>query len=104
MATSLVSTVLGIELEAEEIIASVSAKAASRIEQAKVDSEAAVGASRQALANEVKKLEAAAVVERDAKSRELTAVGEASLSLVNDISDATCKKAVTLLVKAMTGK
>ena len=104
MATSLVSTVLGIELEAEEIIAGMKVKAAACIEQAKADSEAAVAASNNVLAAEVKKLEAVAASERAAKERELTAVGEASLALVNNISDAARNNAVKLLVKSLTGK
>ena len=104
MATSLVSKVLEIELEAENIIAEMRVAAVSRVEQAGKQCEAEVASSQKALANEVKKLEAAADGERASKAQELAAVGEASLAVVNDISEATYKKAVKMLLHALTGK
>ena len=104
MATSLVSTVLGIEREAEGIIEKAQQDADALIRQAKAKCEAEAEVSRQASEREVKNLEALAGEERAKKARELTASGEASLSTVKGISNAAYKKGVDLILKALAGK
>lgn len=104
MSTSLVSTVLGIEREAEGIIEKAQQDADALVRDAKAKCEAGAETSRQAVEREVKRLEAVAVEERAKKIQELTASGEASLSTVKNISDAAYKKGVKLILEALTGK
>ncbi len=104
MSTSMVSTVLEIEREAEDIITSAQNEAATLLENAKASCQAATEEAHSKTENEVKALEAQAAEDRSLKVKELTAVGEANLSKVRRVSEAAFDKGVQLIMAALAGK
>ena len=104
MSTSMVSTVLEIEREAENIITSAENEAAKLLEDAKSKGKAVTDELHSKTENEVKALEAQAAEDRSLKVKELTAVGEANLSKVRSVSDAAFDKGVQLIMAALVGK
>ncbi len=104
MATSMVSTVLGIEREAEEIIEKAKQDSAALVEDARKKSEDAAVAALAAAQGEIKKLEAQAVEDRTKKIQELTASGKAALSKVKSISDSAFEKGVKLVMNMLSEK
>lgn len=104
MSTSMVTTVLEIEREAEDIIATAKNEAAKLLEGAKAKCTAEADEIRSKAENEVKALEAQAAEDRSLKVKELTAVGEANLSKVRSVSDAAFDKGVQTIMAALAGK
>ncbi|GEM_PF-2720562 len=104
MSTSMVSTVLEIEREAEDIITSAKNEAVKLLEDAKAKCTAEAEEIRSKVENEVKALEAQAAEDRSLKVKELTAVGEANLSKVRSVSDAAFDKGVQTIMAALAGK
>lgn len=104
MSSSLVSTVLEIEREAEAILTKAAEDAKQAVADARVKREADGKAYFDTVKAEVRQLEEKASSERDKKSRELTASGEAALSAVRNISDAAFDNGVQFVMKALAGK
>lgn len=104
MSTSMVSTVLGIEREAEKIVKEAESNAVTLVADAKARAHKASEAAKQATASEVAKLEAQAAEDRAKKVQELTASGKASLAMVKNVTDAAFDKGVSLIMQALAGK
>lgn len=104
MSSSMISSVLGIEREAEAILSKAEEEAKQALADAKAKREADGKAYFEAIAAEVKQLEEKASAERAKKVKELAASGEAALSAVRNISDAVFDNGVQYLLKALSGK
>lgn len=104
MSTSMVSTVLEIEREAEEILKAAEKDAAKIVADAKAKCVADSESAKAQLAGEVRRLEAQAAEEREMKVKELSAAGEASLSTLRSISDSAFDKGVRTILGALLGK
>ncbi len=104
MSTSMVSTVLEIEREAEAVIAASIESADTLAKDAKAKREEA---SREILAQakkDVAGLERAAAAEREVKVKELVAAGDEALAAVKNISDAAFDSGVRHVLKTLAGK
>lgn len=104
MSTSMVTTVLEIEREAESVLANAKQEAEKIVAEAKVKREAATKAAEEGIKKELAALEAKAVAERTQKAKELAATGEAALSTVRNISDAAFAGGVQYIMNALSGK
>lgn len=104
MSTSMVSTVLEIEREAERILTQAGQDKDRMLAEAKEQRTAATRAHDDAVKAEVADLERAAKQDRDAKVKELVATGEAALSAVRNISPAAYEAGVGHVFKALSGK
>lgn len=102
MTTSMISTVLEIEREAEELLAKAKLDAERIIKDAKAKREDASKAFAERIGREVADIEARAADEKAKKVRELTAAGEAALAVVRNVSDAAYDGGVRHLMKALT--
>lgn len=104
MSTSMVSTVLEIEREAEAII-SAAKKDAEKLDADACEQRDGIGREIMEKARkEVAELEAKAAEERQIKSAELTASGEAALCAVKNVSSAAFDSGVQHVLKALTEK
>lgn len=104
MSTSMVSTVLEIEREAEAILNKAERDAESAIDNAKHQRKTAAEAYAADTKRKVSSLESAAAFERAKKVQELTTSGEAALSAVRNISDAAFDSGVRFVMKALSGE
>lgn len=104
MATSMVSTVLEIEREAEALLTNAGQEVNKLIADAKSQREAASRVNEDAVKKEIADLEAAAAADRGKKVKELTVTGEAALAAVKNISDAAFDKGVQYILKALAEK
>lgn len=104
MSTSMISTVLEIEREAEAILDQAGKEAEKIIVDAKARREAAAKAAEDASKKEIAELEAKTAVERQKKIRELTAMGESALSAVKNVSPAAFDGGVRFVMDALAGK
>ncbi|MCC8189784.1 MAG: hypothetical protein LIP77_03980 [Planctomycetes bacterium] len=104
MSTTLVTTVLEIEREAEAILAAAERDAAKLLTDASDRRQAAAKAHADNVKKEIADIEARAAADRERKVRELTASGEAALSAVKNVSDAAFDGGVQYLLKALAGK
>lgn len=104
MSTSMVSTVLEIEREAEAILNKAERDAQNAIDDAKHQRKVAAEAYADDIKRKVSSLESAAATERAKKIQELTTSGEASLSAVRNISDAAFDSGVASVMKALSGQ
>ena len=103
MSTSMVSTVLEIEREAEAILNKAGRDAEHAIDEAKRQRKAATEAYNEDSKRKVSTLESAAANERAKKVQELTTSGEAALSAVRNISDAAFDSGVAFVMKTLSG-
>lgn len=103
MSTSMVSTVLDIEREAEAVLVHAAREAENVLTEAKKRCAEASASSEERLKNEVAALEEKAAAERAQKVRELTAGGDAALSAVRNISEAAFDGGVHYIMKTLTG-
>lgn len=101
MSTSMVSTVLDIEREAEAILAEAARDAEEVLANAKKQRAEASAAFEDQLKKDVADLEEKAGSERAKKVRELTASGETALSAVRNISDAAFDSGVQYVMKTL---
>lgn len=104
MSTSMVSTVLEIEREAEAVLAKAAQDAEKILADAKARREDAAKNHADSVAREVANLESLAQADRAAKVRELTASGDSALSAVRNISDAAFAGGVQYILKALAAK
>jgi Vacuolar (H+)-ATPase G subunit. len=104
MTSSLVSTVLEIEREAEAILTKAAEDAAKALADAKARRETDGKAYFDTIKSELKQFEEKAASERDKKVKELTASGDAALSAVRNISDAAFDNGVQYVMRALSGK
>ncbi len=104
MSNSMVSTVLEIEREAEDILAKAEREAADVIAKAKADRTDNTAKAEENVKQEIADLEAKAAAERDTKVRELSATGEAALTAVKNISDAAFDSGVQHILAALAEK
>lgn len=104
MSTSLVSTVLEIEREAEAILHKAGQEAERIVADSRVQRETACKAHSDAIAKQIAEIEAAAAADRARKVKELAASGEAALSAVRNISDAAFSGGVQHIMNALAGK
>lgn len=104
MSTSMVSTVLEIEREAEAILAQAEKEAEKILADAKTRRETATRAAEEATKKEIADLEAKAMAERQKKVKELAAMGESALSAVRNVSPAAFDSGVKFLADALAGK
>lgn len=104
MSTSMVSTVLEIEFEAEVILNKAERDAESAIENAKHQRKVAAESYADDTKRKISSLESAAAAERAKKVQELTTSGEAALSAVRNISDAAFDSGVHFVMKALSGE
>ncbi len=101
MSSSMIHSVLEIEREAGAVLAKAEADAGQLLADAGARRETDGRAHAEAVARDVKQLEENAAAERDAKVRELTAGGEAALSVVRNISDAAFDNGVQHIMKTL---
>ncbi len=104
MSTSMVSTVLEIEREAERILTQAGQDKDRLLAEAKEQRAAATRGIEDAVMAQVADLERADNHDRDAKGKELVATGEAALSAVKNISPAAYEAGVGHILKALAGK
>lgn len=104
MSTSMVSTVLEIEREAEAILTNATQEVNRVMAEAKSQREANTRASEDLIRKEVADLEAAAASDRAKKVKELTAAGEKAMAVVKNISDAAYEAGVQYIMKALAEK
>lgn len=103
MSTSMVTTVLDIEREAEALLTQARQEADAAIAEAEKTRAETAKAAEEAVRQEISRVEAAAREERDKKSRELTAAGDAALSAVRNISDAAFDGGVRHIMNLLSG-
>lgn len=103
MSTSMVSTVLEIEREAEAIVAQAEQDAEAIIADARAKREAASKTAEETVKKEIAALEAKGAAERAKKVKELAATGEAAFSAVRSVSDAAFDSGVQYVMKALAG-
>lgn len=101
MSTSMVSTVLEIEREAEAVLAKAARDADNRLAEAKTQRKAAAETHADDLKEKIAALDAAGAEERMRKVQELTTTGDAALSAVRTISDAAYDGGVQFVMKAL---
>ncbi|MCL2001188.1 MAG: hypothetical protein FWG74_07115 [Planctomycetes bacterium] len=104
MSTSMVSTVLEIERDAEAILKQSEQEAEKILAKAEQEREEAGKAASDACKKEIAALEAEAMAERANKVLELTAAGESALSAVKNVSPAAFDGGVQYIMKALTSK
>ena len=104
MSTSMISTVLEIEGEAEAILLKADQDAAQAVAEAKEQRETAKKTYEERIRKEIADLETAAAAERAKKIKELSATGEAALSAVRNISDAAFSGGVQHVLKVLAEK
>lgn len=104
MSSSLVSTVLDIEREAEAVLSKAENEARKVVEDAKAKRVADGKAYFEDVAREVAQLEEKADAERKKKVGELAAAGEAALSAVRNVSESAFDSGVECIMKALTEK
>ena len=104
MSTSMISTVLEIEREAEAILANADKEVEKILAEAKSRRETASKNHAEGVQKEVRELETLALGERSKKVKELTAAGEASLSAVRNISDAAFSGGIRHIMDSLSGK
>lgn len=104
MSTSMVSTVLEIENEAQRIMADAEKDAEKVIADARTQREEASKTSDEGVKRVIADLEAKAADEKALKVKELTAAGDAALSAVRNISDAAFDGGVGYIMKALSGE
>ncbi len=104
MSTSMVSTVLEIEREAEAVLKQAEQEAEKILAKANQQRDETAKATAEAYKKEIADLEAKAAVERGKKVKELAAAGEAALSAVRNVSDAAFDSGVQYIMKALASK
>ncbi len=103
MSSSMITSVLEIEREAEAILSAAEEEAARAIADAKARRDADGAAYFEGIKAEVKHIEDKAALERDKKVKELTAAGDAALSAVRNVSDAAFDNGVQYIMKTLSG-
>lgn len=98
MPSTMIQSVLGIEREAEAVLAKAETDAKSLLADAATRRDADARVRADALADEVRELGEKAAAERESKVRELAANGEAALSVVRNISDAAFDNGVRYIM------
>lgn len=104
MSSSMISTVLDIEREAEAILGKAGKDAAVILEKAKAQRGDDGKAYFDGIKEEVAALEVRAGAERAKKVKELESAGEAALSAVRNISDAAFDNGVNYVMKVLAGE
>ncbi len=104
MSTSMVSTVLEIERDAEAILKQAEQEAEKILAKATLQRDEAGKAAADACKKEVADLEARAATDRAKKVKELAASGESALSAVRNVSDAAFDSGVQHIMKALASK
>lgn len=102
--SSMISTVLEIEREAEALLVKAEEDAKLALADAQTRRETDGKAYFESVKREVAQLEEKAAAERDKKVKELAAKGESALSAVRNISDAAFDNGVQYIMKALAGK
>ncbi len=102
MSNSMISTVLEIERDAENILAKADADALAMCASAHDERKAATARAEQDAAREIAEIEAKTAADRESKVRELTATGNAALDAVKHISDATYESGVQYVLAALS--
>lgn len=102
MSASLVSTVLNLEKQAEEILRAAAAEAQAKRDDVKTECAAATQKAKVTLEDELKKREAAAVQERERALAVIVQETETSLKAVKGIPQATLDKGVKYLLKQLS--
>lgn len=102
--SSMVSTVLEIEREAEALLKKAADEAAQVIADAGKQRETATDEAARMVKKELQEIETKAKAEREKKMQELTASGEAALAQVRTISDDTFDAGVQHLLKKLSGE
>ncbi len=102
--STMVSTVLGIEREAEARMESARQTAAVILDDAKKECAAAAKSSAEAIRREIADLEQKAAADRAKKVGDVNAAGQAALDKVRNISSAAFDRAVEDLMGALAGK
>lgn len=102
--SSMVSTVLDIERQAEDLIRKAAGDAKQVLEDAAKQRDAAAAEAAEKLKKELVDIEANAKSERERKVKELTASGEAALSAVKNVSDNAFDAGVQHVMKALSGE
>lgn len=104
MSTSMVSTVLEIEREAEAILNKAEGDAATALAQAKSQREEAGKSYADGIKREIAGIEEKAAADRAKRVQELTASGETALAAVRNISDDAFNKGVQYIMDALAKK
>ncbi len=102
--STMVSTVLQIEREAEAQLESARAQAEKIIAEAKIQRDLDAKTSEDAIRREIADLEQKAGAERAKRIEQVNATGRAALEKVQNISDAAFDKGVQGLFGALAGK
>lgn len=104
MSKSMISTVLEVEREAEEILAKAREQASAISSGAEAKRAAASKASQEACQATIADMEQKAAAERSKKARELTATGDAALAAVKNVSEAAYESGVRFVMNQLTDK
>lgn len=104
MSTSMVSTVLEIEREAEAILNKAEGDAAAALTQAKSQREEAAKFYADGIKKEIAGIEEKAAADRALRVQELTTSGEKALAAVRNISDEAFNKGVQYIMDALAKK
>ena len=104
MSTSMVSTVLDIEREAEAVLVKAEQEAVEILAAAKRQREENSQTTADTTKTQIERIDEKAGLERAAKVKELSASGEAALSAVRNISDAAFDAGVKYVMDALSGK
>ena len=104
MSTSMISSVLDIEREAESMLEQAASEAKKLAADAKNKREDLTRSFEEGTKKEIVDLEAKAKALREEKVRELTATGDKALSVVKNVSDAAFDAGVQHILKALGGK
>lgn len=102
--SSMVSTVLEIEREAEALLGKAGEEAERLVADAKKQRAAAAEAASQKVREELRAIEAKALADREKKVQDLTISGERDLAAVRNITDDAFDKGVGHVMKTLAGE
>lgn len=104
MSTSMISTVLEIEREAENVLGKADQDIAKLLAEAKDKRDAVTKEYEEKIRKEIAAFETKALAERAAKVKELAAKGDTALAAVKNISTAAFDSGVQKMLSALAGK
>lgn len=102
--SSMISTVLEIEREAESLLSKSAEEARQLVEDAARQRRNASEEAAEQVKKELQEIEAKARADRENKIQELTASGQAALAKVKNIADDTFDAGVRHIMKALAGE
>ncbi len=101
MSTSLVTTILKIEAEAESVLAKAGQEAEEIVAKAKKQAKTASETAAEAVQTEIAQMEKKAAEDKAKKLHDLAANGAAALAEITSISEATYQKGVDHIMQAL---